>query len=159
MINKGNQWLWHLDPEYPRKLVAAEFFQPHGVDGLRLWYGCEMRARAAYYRLLLADTPGLSFLDASLESLASEQGVSALLSALGEERQQAGGLSLPARRNVSGDTVQGADEPIARVVQEMQFDPVRIASAYIAHGYRLGVHIEAPGSSLDDASYPPRKRL
>jgi hypothetical protein len=146
MVNKGNQWLWHLDPDYPRKLVADEFFQPHGIDGLRLWYGCEMRARAAYYRLLLGETPGLSFVQVSLESLGSEAGLMALFDFLEVEYQRPRTLSIPSPRNASGHTHDGADEPIARVIEGMHFDPVQIASSYIDSGYRLGVDLGGAGA-------------
>lgn len=156
MVNKGNQWLWHLDPDYPRKVVAAEFFRPYGVDGVRLWYGCEMRARAAYYRLLLGASPGLSFLEASLESLGNERNLSALFSALGEGRQHAGALSIPARRNTSGPGSEGGDEPIAGVIEQMQFDPGQIAAGYIDKGYRLGVVLDPACRASDGASGTPR---
>ena len=152
MVNKGNQWLWHLDPDYPRKVVAAEFFRPYGVDGMRLWYGCEMRARAAYYRNLLGDSPGLSFLEASLESLGKERNLRALFNALGEGCQRAGALSIPARRNASGPAVDDGDEVIAGVIEHMQFDPAQIAAGYIANGYRLGVVPDAACRASDKAS-------
>ena len=155
MVNKGNQWLWHLDPDYPRKLVATGFFQPHGIDGLRLWYACEMRARAAYYRLLLGETPGLSFVQASLESLGSESGLLALFRALGVGDRQARPLAVPGRKNASGHPHHDAEEPIAGIIERMQFDPVQIASSYIDSGHRLGIDLSDGGYSAPGAPRSP----
>ncbi len=142
MLNKGDQWLWHLDPDYPRKLVSAEFFRPYGHDGLRLWYACEMRARAAYYRQMLAAVQGLRFISTSLEALVTAAGQSLLLQQLGvgAGREQ---VVVPGRSNASMADAGVDDEPIAKVIREMHFDPEEIAARYLAAGYRLGVPVPA----------------
>ncbi len=144
MVNKGNQWLWHLDPDYPRKLVAKEFFMPYGLDGIRLWYGCEMRARAAYYRLLLAEDERVKFVSTSIESLGERAGLAGLFAQLGlpmapEE------IEMPARSNVSGGEHSAGREPIADVIRQMHFDPEKLAGDYLARGYRLGLELATDG--------------
>lgn len=144
MVNKGNQWLWHLDPDYPRKLVSREFFDPYGVDGIRLWYACEMRARAAYYRQLLGHHPRLRFIATSIEALGSDSGLQQLFAALEASRGEVP-IVKPPRANVSGGRHgEDANEPIADVIRHMTFDPEQIAADYIAHGYRLGIDAEPP---------------
>ena len=45
MISKSNMWMWHLDPEYPRNLIAKDEF-PEGMLGNIAWYLLEMEVRA-----------------------------------------------------------------------------------------------------------------
>jgi hypothetical protein len=137
MINKGNQWLWHLDPDYPRKLVARGFFEPHGVDGTRLWYACEMRARAAYYRQLLEQHPRVHFISRSIEALVDPGALQALLQGLGVDLP-AGKIAVPARSNVSRREQSASGGQIDAVIRDMTFDPEQIAANYLAKGYRLG---------------------
>lgn len=142
MLNKGDQWLWHLDPDYPRKLLSAEFFAPYGVDGTRLWYGCEMRTRAAYYRQLLAREERIRFIKTSIEALAEPRALVWLFGQLGL-RVEPENIAVPPRANVSAGQAAAGDEPVARLIGEMQFDPEAIAAQYIARGYRLGVDVGA----------------
>ena len=139
MLNKGDQWLWHLDPDYPRKLLAFEFFEPHGYDGVRAWYVCEMATRAAYYRQLLANTPNLRFIDVRVENLNQAASVRALLAELGVSID-AESIHLPPRRNPGppGPDNEAADAGMRRLFDGMQFDPERIAAVYIEQGHRLG---------------------
>lgn len=138
MLNKGDQWLWHLDPDYPRKLLDAGFFRPHGYDGLRAWYVCEMAARAAYYRRLLEDTPGVRFVSVRIEDLREAPGARALLTTLGVAETVA--PDLPPKRNTSpawGDD-RAADERVQALFTELNFDAERVAAEYFERGYRLG---------------------
>jgi hypothetical protein len=139
MINKGNQWLWHLDPDYPRKLVAKEFFMPYGVDGARLWYGCEMRARAGYYRQLLGHRNDIEFYDVGIENLDSPAAVSQLLQAL-DLKVGGTGPGLPPKANTSGviGESQNDDSALAALISSMQFEPTAIAKNYLEQGFRLG---------------------
>jgi len=138
MVNKGDQWLWHLDPDYPRKLVSKEFFVPYGVDGIRLWYGCEMRVRAAYYRKLLEGVKNLQFMHTTIEALSDRNEVEELLSSL-EPYFDPQKLDIPDRSNVSVRGEHEEDEPLSELIRQMTFDPSRIASDYLAKGYQLGI--------------------
>ncbi len=137
MLNKGDQWLWHLDPDYPRKLLSTGFFLPHGIDGLRLWYACEMRTRAAYYRQMFAGETRVSFITTSLEALSGPAAVAGLLAQLGCSKSP-DEIAAPARANASGGDFPVEEEPIAGVIEQMQFDPEGIARDYLGMGYRLG---------------------
>jgi len=97
-VNKGNWWLWYLDPEYPRNLVPADLAD-EGINGLCLWYILEIRARAARYEKLLAGTPNLVFHRFDLAELRSAEGVSRLLAELGVDTPPHDAV-VPAARNV-----------------------------------------------------------
>ncbi len=45
-----NQWLWYLDPEYPRNLIDFPRYKPYGLQGTRLWYLHEVYTRIEYYK-------------------------------------------------------------------------------------------------------------
>ena len=60
--NKGNMWLWYLDPDYPSKILNPQPLMEYGSPGIALWYICEMLTRAEYYHMLLAHVPGLHFI-------------------------------------------------------------------------------------------------
>lgn len=143
MINKGDQWLWHLDPDYPRKLVAPDYFAPFGVDGWRLWYACEMRCRAAYYRRLMEKNDGIVFIRSGIETLTSASGMQAFFHEIGAPLDNEA-LSVPPRQNVGG--VHGQEEkrqfPIDETIREMTFDADAIAARHIARGYDIGAALE-----------------
>jgi hypothetical protein len=82
-LNKGNVWLWYLDPEYPRNLVPSPDLLAAGINGFCLWYFLEIRARAACYEERLAGQHDILVHHFGLEELRSAEGVSRLLRALG----------------------------------------------------------------------------
>src|SRR6266496_972386 len=41
-VNKGNWWMWYLDPDYPRNLVPSRELADVGINGLCLWYILEI---------------------------------------------------------------------------------------------------------------------
>jgi len=45
-----NQWLWYLDPTYPRNIVDFPRYKPFGLHGTRLWYLHEAYTRIEYYK-------------------------------------------------------------------------------------------------------------
>ena len=140
MLNKGDQWLWHLDPDYPRKLLSPAFFLPHGVDGLRLWYVCEMLTRAAYYRRLLHGKLGIYFHRLRLESLTDAESIQRFLGSIGV-KIPIQKVVCPLKSNLSkGDNFREL-EPISRLIESMTFEPEFIAAQYINNGYRLGVDL------------------
>ena len=98
-VNKGNWWMWYLDPHYPRNIVSPEPFADEGINGLCLWYIYEIRARAARYAKLLAGAPNISFHKCDLAELRTREGVSRLLEGFGV-RKAPEEVSLPPPRNV-----------------------------------------------------------
>lgn len=101
--NMGNQWLWYLDPNYPRNKVDATPFRALGIHGVRLWYLCEINVRAHYYRLKYAHAPHLHFHHATLESLNDPEAVAALLAELGAPKP-AGEVIIPPKKNENANT-------------------------------------------------------
>jgi len=98
-VNKGNWWVWYLDPDYPRNLVPSARLVDAGLNGLCLWYILEIRARAARYERLLAGSRNLVFHRVDLAELRSREGVSRLLRALGVDKAPED-IAVPAPRNV-----------------------------------------------------------
>jgi len=140
LINKGNMWLWYLDPDYPRNIIDSSALQKLGLNGICLWYICEITARAEYYRLLLKDDPLVNFHDLQLESLSEPGPVADLLERLGAPRQ-AQEIVLPPPANRSRFKVTlGKNElrQLRRVIDTMTFDPHALARAYVDSGRRLG---------------------
>ena len=82
-IDPANRWLWYLDPDYPRNLVPSHEFASYGLNGVRMWYILEMRARAARYESLLSGQRGIMFHHFGLEELSGADGVLRLMHALG----------------------------------------------------------------------------
>jgi hypothetical protein len=98
-LDMANRWLWYLDPEYPRNLIASRDLVAHGVNGICLWYILEVRARAARYEATLSGLPRIVFHRIDLEELRYAEGASRLLNALGVQVQPAK-LRVPAPENV-----------------------------------------------------------
>jgi hypothetical protein len=140
--NRGNMWLWYLDPDYPRKLVDPQPLMEYGLAGIALWYICEMLTRAEYYRMLLADVPGLHFIDADLERLNNPGFVAELLAKIGH-KVTADKVVIPPPQN------QGPRLPpptLARqLIENLHFDPHDVASKFFCRGRRLA----------ETGSFPP----
>jgi len=98
-LDMANRWLWYLDPEYPRNLIASRDLVTHGLNGICLWYILEVRARAARYESLLSGSPRVVFHRFDLEELRYADGASRLLNALGVQVQPAK-VRVPAPENV-----------------------------------------------------------
>jgi hypothetical protein len=129
-LNKGNVWLWYLDPEYPRNLVPSRDLVAAGVNGFCLWYILEIRARAAHYEQRLAGRHGIVVHRFDLEELRAADGVSRLLRALGAPAGS-GEIRVPSPTNVSQlrvkiDTAEEAG--IRRLIAMALSDP-RFAAA------------------------------
>lgn len=98
-LDMANRWLWYLDPEYPRNLVASRDLVAHGLNGICLWYILEVRARAARYEALLSGEPRIVFHRFDLEELRYTEGAARLLDALGA-RVHPAKVRVPAPENV-----------------------------------------------------------
>jgi hypothetical protein len=128
-VNKGNWWLWYLDPDYPMNLVSSPALIDAGINGLCLWYILEIRARAAYYERLMAGRSNVVFHRFNLEELRAAEGVSRLLKALGVPREP-GQVIVPAARN-AGPTwgkIDAAEETRIRdLIASAESNPSAIA--------------------------------
>jgi len=124
-LNKGNVWLWYLDPEYPRNLVPSRDLLTAGINGFCLWYILEIRARAAYYEERVAEPQGIVVHHFDLEELRSAEGASRLLRGLGVAKAPAE-IRIPLPSNVTPLRVRidRAEElVIRRLIYSTQFDP------------------------------------
>ena len=99
-VKRINLRLWYLDPDYPRNIVKASAAMATDMDGVCLWYICEVMTRAAYYRHILAGNDRVVFHDAALESLADPETVNTLLDGLHMPRATAN-LAMPRKVNES----------------------------------------------------------
>ncbi len=135
-LNKGNMWLWYLDPDYPKKILDPAVLLPRGWLGLCLWYVCEMRTRAEYYRLLLADQP-VQFLQVDVDELNAPDGVVPFLHSVGFDVPTP---RIPPPQN----TVQVRDldtaemDAVAQLVDATPFDPAALAQQFFDSGRRIG---------------------
>ncbi len=137
--NKSLWWLWYLDPRYPRNIVESRQLAALGINGVCLWYLFEIRARAAYYRQLFGDRPGLHFHRLDLSDLGDRDRLAGLLLALGATLE-AEAVTLWPKQN-SGQNKHpfppGEEDAIRRLVASVQFDAEATARDFIAQGRRL----------------------
>lgn len=139
-VNRINMLLWFLDPNDPRNIVKAKPAMANDVDGVCLWYICEVMARAAYYLRILADNDRVVFHHAALESLADPDTVSALLDGFHMPRPTAN-LAIPERINESPPQFRITPDEAARidaVIEKYPFDPEALARDYVENDGRLG---------------------
>jgi hypothetical protein len=147
-LNKGNLWLWYLDPDYPRNLSNSKELSKFGYNGLCLWYITEIRLRAAYYEKLLAGNPNVQVLHITMEELTRPAGASRLLGALGVTKRP-GELITPQAQNVgpkTGDWTQGEEESLRTLVAAARCDASALAEMAIKQG--LGFEPALPGTAL-----------
>ena len=138
--NRINTWLWFLDPEYPNNIVKPDAAMRGDVDGICLWYVCEMMTRAEYYRLLLAGDERVVFHDAALETLGDHRCVAALLDGLGLGRG-ARAIAIPraVNRSPAHFTLTGDEaERIEAVIAKYPFDAAALARDFFEKGGRIG---------------------
>ena len=57
----GNQWLWYLDPEYPRNMVQSFTNLESDIYAKYYWYVSEVMTRAYYYQLKYQNQPNINF--------------------------------------------------------------------------------------------------
>jgi len=132
--NIGNQWLWYLDPHYQRNLIDKTEFIKRGLDGVRMWYLCEIAARAAYYKERYADLPNVHFHEVDLATLNTPDGAAELLRKLTPSVEE---VTIPEPANTSrGPAIPAAvTERVDRLVAEIaDYDPTASARAWMASG-------------------------
>lgn len=137
-MNKGNLWLWYLDPDYPKKLVDPANLSDLGMPGYALWYLAEMDARTEYYRQLMGDR--ITIIDATLPEILTREGAAALFKAMDLKPRYPTPV-IPAPQNESRQSLpfpDGEAERIKAFIRRISFDPVATAKAFIEGGQRLG---------------------
>jgi hypothetical protein len=137
-LNKGNMWLWYLDTDYSNVIVSPEPFLNHGQIGCALWYVIEMRVRAEYYRILLADRPNIIFHEVEMEAVTRTDGAAKLLAALGLDLPPAA-IKMPGRVNANqGSAVsEQGQQQIRELAGRFTFDAADLARSWYDHGNRL----------------------
>ena len=154
-MNKGNMWLWYLDPDYPRNLSSPTELAKLGINGICLWYITEVRLRAAYYEKLLAGNPNVVVHHVNMEDLRQRADASRLLGALGVTKH-AGQVVIPPAQNVGPkhfNWAPGERESLDRWVAAAQFDASALAEIAIKQG--LGFQPALPGNPLYGAARRP----
>ena len=138
-LNKGNMWMWYLDPDYPRNIVSPTPLMSWGWSGICTWYVCEMLTRMEYYRLLFADAAGIRFIDANIDQLNEPAQVAGFLSQLGFSRSP-DEIVIPSPQNTGTEESSRPPMPVEfrKFVEKMVFDPKGLADEYIRSGRRLG---------------------
>jgi len=137
--NKSLWWLWYLDPRYPRNIVDSTRLAELGINGVCLWYIFEVRARAAYYRMLFEDRGAVRFHRLDLADLNDPAKVSDFLQAVTLARLAAP-ASLPATQNRGKNRhpfPPGEIEAIRQLVAKVNFDPEATARSFMDQGRRL----------------------
>ena len=131
-LNKGNMWLWHLDPDYPLNLVDPSVFRPLGVEGIRFWYVCEMYARAEYYKRLFSSNDNVHFISVDIDDLSKPHMTQSLLAQLGLD-VEISEINFPPKRNTSTGKVDKKElTRIRNMVKVSKFDPTSIAESVIS---------------------------
>jgi hypothetical protein len=145
-VNKGDIWLWYLDPDYPRAIVDPTPFRPRGRAGIILWYVCEMLTRAEYYRLLLADAPWIRFVDAEIDRLNDLVVVADLLAQLGYDRLPDEVVLPPPQNAWPGLPLSARDaDAVQRLVEGIKdFAPRSLAEQFLGSGRRLAEFLGPP---------------
>ncbi len=145
-MNKGNMWLWYLDPDYPRNLSNSKELTKLGINGICLWYITEVLLRAAFYEKLLAGNPNVLVHHSSVDELGQPAGAARLLSALGVAKRPSE-MIIPAAQNVGPKMIDwepGEEDLLKRLVAAAKFDAPALAEMAIKQG--LGFDPAQPGS-------------
>jgi len=143
--NKATMWLWTLDPDYPNVILSAAPFRNLGQVGFALWYVLEMRVRAEYCRLLLAERTGVVFHEVDMKDVTRIMGAANLLANLGMDLLPEA-IKMPGRTNVNTfpDLDESAKQHIRDVVKNCAFDAAALARGWYEQGYRLSEFCEVP---------------
>jgi len=136
MANPAAQWLLALDPQYTNVLVPSDDLIARGLDGEIIWYLMEMRCRAEYYRLLLANKPNISLHNADFAEILTPGGASRLLS---DTTEFQGEVTIPAKPETVLPISFSEKRHVAirNLVARIQFDAKARAVRLFAAGRRL----------------------
>lgn len=137
---KGNMWLWYLAPNYANLMMDPRPLIEFGQIGLAIWYVIEMRARAEYYRLLVADQEHIRFHEFDMERITDQAGAADLLAAVGANMTPEQ-ILLPGKVNanvVGAGLAQSEKEYIRQVVANCSFDAAEVARSWRRQRRALG---------------------
>jgi hypothetical protein len=136
-LNKGNMWLWHLDPDYPRKILNPQPFKHFGINGIRLWYVYEMYTRAEYYKLLFADQEQVNFINVDISDLSDADQVKSFIHQLKLPSPPAQ-VTIPERKNISKTPLSEVEiNQVKTMIDKLKFDPKQLAGEFFSRGNRL----------------------
>jgi hypothetical protein len=125
-LNRGNMWMWYLDPAYARNILNAEPFQQYGIPGVRWWYVNEIAARAELLRQQYSQYPHVHFHTADLYDLNQKESATALFKQLGLAVSD---VVIPPKENVNARLVPISPEEKAALELLLQrnagIDPVQ----------------------------------
>jgi len=137
---KGNMWLWYLAPNYANLMMDPRPLIEFGQIGLAIWYVVEMRARAEYYRLLVAGQSHIRFHEFDMERTTDRTGAAELLNALGTDVAPEQ-VHLPGKvnANVVGAGLAASEKELIRaIVADCRFDAAEVARSWHRQGRALG---------------------
>ena len=137
---KGNMWLWYLAPNYANLMMDPRPLIGYGQIGLAIWYVIEMRARAEYYRLLVAGQDHIVFHEFDMESMTGRPGAAALLAAVGTNIAPEQ-VELPGKvnANLAGRGLEEAEKAyIRQIAAHCTFDAAAVAREWHSKGRALG---------------------
>jgi len=144
-LNIGNQWLWYLDPNYPRNLLDPSEYRQHGLHGIRLWYLNEIFTRAYLYKAQCEHLPNVRFHEFDIGELNDEEGIVRLLKSL-DENPIVDEVKIPEKQNTSqgpGLTTEEEKNAIRQLIEIGRIDPVAIAQQALQRMTEKGA-AEAP---------------
>lgn len=136
--NNGFTWLFALDPGYPNTIIPSKEYVKHGMAGSALWYGDEMRARAAYYQRLTEEIPGVSFFSSTTNDIVHSDGARELLGFVANQKMDEE-IDVPGRRNEtkSWNFPETEKSKIADTAKHFSEDPEILGQRFFESGRRL----------------------
>ena len=136
----GNQWIWYLDPRYPKNIVnGLPAMERGGLSGVCLWYIAEIRVRAAYYAKLLAGNGNVVVHRFTLDELRGQTGAARLLEGLGAGTPpEQIVIPPPQNENIDKTALGAAEEASLReLIASMPFNAELIAEETVQRGFRF----------------------
>ena len=105
--------------------------------GWSLWYVMEMQARAAYYRELVRDNPGVTVLETSARAASDPENARPFLDAI--QPQQKTGITIPERQNATEDwrISEAQREQFEAMCAKVRGDPEDTGRQFFRQGHRL----------------------
>ncbi len=138
--SKADPWPEYMEPAWARNLLSPEPFRRWGRIGEVVWYVQEHRARAGYYRALLAGRPGIRIHSCRFEDLSTAAGSEPLVDAIRGAPAEAPLPELPAGRpdRPGSGTVSDSDRATLReVLRSMKGDAATLGRDHYLAGRRL----------------------
>jgi len=134
-LNKGNMWLWYLDPDYPKIIVNPKHFAFLGIHGVRLWYIYEIETRIEYYKSILKGRKNIFFHTVNIDDLNNEDKVKKLIKDM-KLKPKSNQIFIPPKLNVSRQRFEIKENILNNVrdLIESLPKPSILAKRYIKNG-------------------------